>query len=80
MLSRPKIPTTLVELAYISNTSESNLVKTNNYKVAVAYALATALENYLTPASETEQFSTGTRTFNAGVAPGVSLCSDPTLE
>ena len=80
MLSRPKIPTTLVELAYISNTSESNLVKTDNYKVAVASALATALENYLTPASETEQFSTGTRTFNAGVAPGVSLCSDPTLE
>ncbi len=80
MLSRPKVPTTLVELAYISNASEANVIKTDAYKVAVASSLATALENFLNPTSEAEQLSSGSRTFNAGVAPGVSLCSDPTLE
>ena len=80
ILSRPKVPTTLVELAYISNASEANLVQTDAYKLAVASALATALENFLNTTSETEQFSSGSRTFNAGLAPGVNLCSDPTLE
>jgi len=80
MLSRPKTPTTLVELAYISNPSEANLVKTPDYKTDMAEAISDALENFLTPPPVEEDFSSGVRSFTAGLAPGASLCSDPSFE
>ena len=80
MLSRPKTPTTLVELAYISNSSEANLVKTDAYKTDMAEAISDALQNFLGPLSSNEDFSSGVRSFTAGLAPGTSLCSDPLLE
>ena len=80
MLSRPKTPTTLVELAYISNYSEANLVKTAEYKTAMAEAISDALENFLAPPDPSEDFSSGVRTFTAGLAPGADLCTDPSFE
>tara|TARA_B100001250_G_scaffold155960_1_gene134036 strand:+ start:273 stop:2711 length:2439 start_codon:yes stop_codon:yes gene_type:complete len=80
MLSRPKTPTTLVELAYISNPSEANLVKTPDYKTDMAEAISDALENFLTPPLVEEDFSSAVRSFTAGLAPGASLCSDPSFE
>ena len=46
----------------------------------MAEAISDALQNFLDPLSSNEDFSSGVRSFTAGLAPGTSLCSDPLLE
>jgi N-acetylmuramoyl-L-alanine amidase len=78
MMSRPKTPTTLVELAYIANKDEANLIKSGEYVPAVSKALADAIEQYLkVPTMKT--FPTTVRNFTAANAPGYNVCSDPEL-
>ena len=78
MLSRPRTPTTLVELAYLANRAEANLIKSPDYLPAVSVAMADALEEYLTKPSE-EIYSSSVRNFTAADAPGYSVCRDPDL-
>ena len=80
MMSRPKTPTTLIELAYIANPSEAALVKTNEYLSAVVQALADASQTFIeTSTVEIKTFST-VRRYTAGEAPGYNVCSDPILQ
>ena len=80
MMSRPKTPTTLIELAYIANPSEAALVKTNEYLSAVVQALADASQTFIeTSTVEIETFS-NVRRYTAGEAPGYNVCSDPILQ
>ena len=54
MMSRPKTPTTLIELAYLANPSEAKLLKSAEYLPAVSNALADAVEEFLqTPSTGT---------------------------
>ena len=78
MLSRPRTPTTLVELAYLANRAEANLIKSPDYLPAVSVAMADALEEYLTKPSE-QSYSSSVRNFTAADAPGYSVCRDPDL-
>lgn len=78
MLSRPKTPTTLVELAYLANKAEANLIKSGEYVPAVSKALADAIEEYL-KVPTTKTFPTTVRNFTAADAPGYNVCSDPEL-
>lgn len=78
MMSRPKTPTTLVELAYIANKDEANLIKSGEYVPAVSKALADAIEEYL-KVPTTKTFPTTVRNFTAANAPGYNVCSDPEL-
>ncbi len=80
MLPRPKTPTTLVELVYISKYFEANLVKTAESKTVMSEAIGDALENFLDPPDQSEDFSSGIRTFTAGLASGAVLCTDPSFE
>ena len=78
MMSRPKTPTTLVELTYLANPSEARLIKSAEYIPAVSNALADAVEEFLQlPAVGT--FPTTVRNFTAADAPGYNVCSDPEL-
>ena len=54
MMSRPRTPTTLVELTYLANRAEANLIKSQDYLPAVSVAMADAVEEYLTEPSEGE--------------------------
>ena len=76
MLSRPRTPTTLVELTYLANRAEANLIKSQDYLPAVSVAMADAVEEYLTEPSEGE-YPTTVRNFTAANAPGYSVCKDP---
>ena len=78
MMSRPKTPTTLVELTYLANIHEANLIKSAQYLPAVTTALADAAEDYLNQPFEGE-FPTTTRNFTAADAPGYNVCKDPEL-
>ena len=78
MLSRPRTPTTLVELAYLANRAEANLIKSPDYLPTVSVAMANAVEEYLTSPSEKE-YSSSVRNFTAADAPGYSVCKDPDL-
>ena len=78
MLSRPRTPTTLVELAYLANRAEANLIKSPDYLPAVSVAMADALEEYLITPSE-ESYASSVRNFTAANAPGYSVCRDPDL-
>tara|TARA_B100000073_G_scaffold29194_1_gene22297 strand:+ start:2891 stop:5410 length:2520 start_codon:yes stop_codon:yes gene_type:complete len=78
MMSRPKTPTTLIELAYLANPSEAKLLKSAEYLPAVSNALADAVEEFLqTPSTGT--YPTTTRNFTAADAPGYNVCRDPEL-
>ena len=76
MMSRPRTPTTLVELTYLANRAEANLIKSQDYLPAVSVAMADAVEEYLTEPSEGE-YPTTVRNFTAADAPGYSVCKDP---
>ena len=76
MMSRPRTPTTLVELTYLANRAEANLIKSQDYLPAVSVAMADAVEEYLTEPSEGE-YPTTVRNFTAANAPGYSVCKDP---
>ena len=78
MLSRPRTPTTLVELAYLANRAEANLIKSPDYLPAVSVAMADAVEEYLNSPIEKE-YSSSVRNFTAVDAPGYSVCRDPDL-
>mgnify|MGYP002057803477 FL=1 len=78
MLSRPKTPTTLVELTYLANRAEANLIKSADYLPTVTQALADATEQYLNEPSG-EEYQSTVRNFTAGDAPGYSVCRDPEL-
>ena len=78
MLSRPRTPTTLVELAYLANRAEANLIKSPDYLPVVSVAMAEALEQYLRIPSE-QSYSSTVRNFTAADAPGYSVCRDPDL-
>jgi N-acetylmuramoyl-L-alanine amidase len=78
MLSRPRTPTTLVELAYLANRAEANLIKSPDYLPAVSVAMANAVEEYLNSPIEKE-YSSSVRNFTAADAPGYSVCRDPDL-
>ena len=78
MLSRPRTPTTLVELAYLANKAEANLIKSPEYLPAVSVAMADALEEYLTKPSE-GSYPSSLRNFTAANAPGYNVCRDPDL-
>ena len=67
MLSRPRTPTTLVELAYLANRAEANLIKSPDYLPTVSVAMADALEEYLTKPSG-QSYSSSVRNFTAAVA------------
>tara|TARA_B100001559_G_C16260481_1_gene511249 strand:- start:149 stop:673 length:525 start_codon:yes stop_codon:yes gene_type:complete len=78
MMSRPKTPTTLIELAYLANPSEARLLKSAEYLPAVANALADGVEEFLqSPSIGT--YPTTTRNFTAADAPGYNVCRDPEL-
>ena len=77
-MSRPKTPTTLVELAYIANKDEATLIKSGEYVPAVSKALADAIEEYL-QVPTTKNYPTTVRNFTAANAPGYNVCSDPEL-
>ena len=76
MMSRPRTPTTLVELTYLANRAEANLIKSQDYLPAVSVAMADAVEEYLMESSEGE-YPTTVRNFTAADAPGYSVCKDP---
>ena len=76
MMSRPRTPTTLVELTYLANRAEANLIKSQDYLPAVSVAMADAVEEYLKEPSEGE-YPTTVRNFTAANAPGYSVCKDP---
>ena len=78
MLSRPKTPTTLVELTYLANRYEANLIKSADYLPTVATALADAAEEYLRQPISGD-FPSTVRNFTAGDAPGYSVCRDPEM-
>ena len=78
MLSRPKIPTTLVELTYLANRYEANLIKSADYLPTVATALADAAEEYLRQPISGD-FPSTVRNFTAADAPGYSVCRDPEM-
>ena len=78
MLSRPKTPTTLVELTYLANRAEANLIKSADYLPTVTQALADATEQYLNEPSG-EEYQSTVRNFTAADAPGYSVCRDPEL-
>ena len=78
MLSRPRTPTTLVELAYLANKAEANLIKSPEYLPAVSVAMADAVEEYLTKPSE-GSYPSSLRNFTAANAPGYNVCRDPDL-
>jgi len=80
MMSRPKTPTTLIELAYIANPSEAALVKTNSYLSAVVEALADASESFLANSHIQQDTSSTVRRYTAGEAPGYDVCFDPLLQ
>ncbi|MDG2301828.1 MAG: N-acetylmuramoyl-L-alanine amidase [Acidimicrobiales bacterium] len=78
MMSRPKTPTTLIELAYLANPSEARLLKSPEYLPAVSTALADAVEEFLqSPSIGT--YPTTVRNFTAADAPGYNVCRDPEL-
>ncbi len=78
MMSRPKTPTTLIELAYLANPSEARLLRSPEYLPAVSAALADAVEEFLqTPSIGT--YPTTVRNFTAADAPGYNVCRDPEL-
>jgi len=68
----------LVELAYLANKAEANLIKSGEYVPAVSKALADAIEEYL-KVPTTKTFPTTVRNFTAADAPGYNVCSDPEL-
>ena len=80
MMSRPKTPTTLVELAYIANPSEAALVKTNEYLTAVVNALADASQTFLENSHLSHNTVSTVRRYTAGEAPGYNVCFDPVLQ
>jgi len=80
MMSRPKTPTTLVELAYIANPSEAALVKTNAYLTAVVNALADASQTFLENSHLLHNTASTVRRYTAGEAPGYDVCFDPILQ
>jgi len=80
MMSRPKTPTTLVELAYIANPSEAALVKTNAYLTAVVNALADASQTFLENSHLSHNTVSTVRRYTAGEAPGYNVCFDPVLQ
>ena len=78
MMSRPKTPTTLIELAYLANPSEARLLKSAEYLPAISAALADGVEEFLqSPSIET--YPTTVRNFTAADAPGYNVCRDPEL-
>ncbi|MBG02410.1 MAG: hypothetical protein CL470_09115 [Acidimicrobiaceae bacterium] len=78
MMSRPKTPTTLIELAYLANPAEARLLRSAEYVPAVSTAMADAIEDFLQlPAEGT--YPTTVRNFTAADAPGYNVCSDPEL-
>lgn len=78
MIKRPKTPTALVELGWISNPAEATVYKQDQYVAVAVDALGDAIEAFLGGGSS----GTGlkSRTFTAGLAPGTSQCTDPALE
>lgn len=79
MMRRPKTPTALVELAYISNGPEAELLATAEYVDAAGKALARALERYLASPDDEGRGFQPVRTFNPERAPGEAECVDPAL-
>ena len=78
MMSRPKTPTTLIELAYLANPSEARLLKSAEYVPTVSIAMSDAVEEFLQlPADGT--YPTTVRNFTAADAPGYNVCRDPEL-
>ena len=78
MMSRPKTPTTLIELAYVANPSEARLLKSAEYVPTVSIAMSDAVEEFLQlPAVGT--YPTTVRNFTAADAPGYNVCRDPEL-
>jgi len=79
MIRNPTTTTALIEVGWLLNPSEADLVfKTPSYVPRVSSALAAAVEDYLAGASSS--VSIGRRTFNANPAPGTDRCTDPALQ
>lgn len=79
MMAYPATPTALVELSYISNPAEEQLMETLAYRQAMAIALADAVEAYLTTDRPGSGFTEAPRIYNPARAPGAEVCQNPDL-
>jgi N-acetylmuramoyl-L-alanine amidase len=80
MIRRPETPTALVELAYIANDPEAELLATSAYIDVVSTALADAIEAYLRTDRPGTGYGNPPRVFTPDRAPGADVCVDPPLE
>lgn len=77
----PVSPTALVEMAYISNPEEDTLLATDEYRQAMATAVADAVVTFLTSDQTGSGFVEEGRVSNAGTETGGSDgCVDPELQ
>lgn len=77
----PTTPTALIELAYMGNPSEAELLATAEYVTAAAVALADGIERFLTTSDPGSGFIETPRTFDpTSTSGGTTGCTDPRLQ
>ncbi len=78
MISRPAVPSVLIEYGYLSNRSEAALFATDEYIRVAAKATANAIEAYLNTDRSGTESNQRARVFNPARAP--SSCNEVALE
>jgi len=81
IVRRPAVPSVLVELAYISNSTEATVLATPEYRQAAGDALAGAIVRFLQTGEEGSGHIDEPRFFDpSGATGGDEGCVDPALE
>lgn len=81
IVRRPLVTSALVELAYLGNPAEVELLATEEYVEAASTAVADGIERYLTTSEPGSGFIESPRVFNpSGLTGGVRDCVNPRLE